>query len=62
MLTITLYTKDDCTLCDLVKGYLALRQHVYPHELVEVDISADPDLLAYYRFIIPVVDLSLIHI
>lgn len=56
MKTLTLYTKTDCTLCDQVKSYLTLRQHVHPHQLVEVDITHDPDLFARYRFHIPVVE------
>ena len=58
MLTVTLYTKPDCSLCDLAADYLALRQETYPHELVEVDISAEPDLNARYRFIIPVLEIG----
>ncbi|MGB1253161.1 MAG: glutaredoxin family protein [Candidatus Promineifilaceae bacterium] len=55
---ITLYTKAGCTPCNNVKTYLALREHVYPHELVEVDITQDRDTFAYYRYIIPVVKIG----
>ncbi len=56
MRTLTLYTKADCTLCDHVKNYLNLRQHTHPHQLIEVDITTDPDLYARYRFTIPVLE------
>jgi glutaredoxin len=56
MLTLTLYTKAGCTLCDDVKNYLSLRQRAYPHQLIEVDITRDPTLLARYRFSIPVLE------
>lgn len=56
MRTLTLYTKDDCTLCDHVKSYLTLRQRAHPHQLIEVDITSQPDLFARYRFSIPVLE------
>ena len=55
---ITLYTKDDCTLCENVKTYLALRADPYPHKLVEVDITQDHNTFARYRFCIPVVKIG----
>lgn len=54
MLQVTLYTKDGCTSCDMLKLQLRMFQRLYPHELIEVDIEADPALLARYRFQIPV--------
>ena len=56
MLILTLYTKADCTLCDHVKNYLTLRQRIHPHQLIEVDITNDPDLFAHYRFAIPILE------
>ena len=58
MLTITLYTKEGCHLCEDVKGYLALREWRYPHKLVEVDITQDHDLFARYRYSIPVIKIG----
>ena len=55
---ITLYTKEGCTPCVNVKTYLMLREHVYPHELVEVDITQDHDTFAFYRYIIPVLQIG----
>ena len=55
---ITLYTKEGCTPCENVKTYLMLREHVYPHELEEVDITQDHDTFAFYRYIIPVLQIG----
>lgn len=58
MLTVTLYTKDGCHLCEDVKGYLALHEERYPHTLDEVDITQDNELFARYRFSIPVIKIG----
>jgi glutaredoxin len=58
MLTITLYTKEGCGLCDEVKHELADLAVAYPHQLEEVDITQDQDLFARYRFMIPVVKIG----
>jgi glutaredoxin len=55
MLTITLYTKDGCGLCEEVKAELAVLAAEYPHKLQEVNITKDDDLFSRYRFAIPVV-------
>ena len=58
MLTVTLYTKDGCGLCDEVKAELAELAKAFPHDLQEVDITKDADLFARYRFSIPVVKIG----
>lgn len=58
MQTITLYTKDGCTLCDYVKAHLVTRQDDFPHQLTEVDITQDHATFMYYRYIIPVVEIG----
>lgn len=58
MPTITLYTKDGCTLCDIVKDHLATRQARHPHRLVEVDITQSHETFMRYRYIIPVVEIG----
>lgn len=62
MLTITLYTKEGCGLCDEVKHELAVLSAAYPHQLEEVDITQDHDLFARYRFMIPVVTIGQIDL
>lgn len=58
MLTVTLYTKDGCGLCDEVKAELTGFTDEFPHELQEVDITKDSSLFARYRFAIPVVKIG----
>ena len=58
MLTVMLYTKDGCGLCDKVKAELALLAVDFPHDLQEVDITEDSNLFARYRFSIPVVKIG----
>jgi hypothetical protein len=58
MLTLTLYTKENCHLCDVVKADLASLSASYPHNLTEVDITQDAELYARYRYIIPVVQIG----
>lgn len=58
MITVTLYTKLGCTPCAAVRGYLALRQHAYPHRLIEIDITQDAAAAALYRYAIPVVEIG----
>ncbi len=58
MLTITLYTRKDCHLCDQAKADLESLQSQYPHRLVEIDIDADPALQKKYLVEIPVVEVG----
>ncbi|NOH04180.1 MAG: DUF2085 domain-containing protein [Chloroflexi bacterium] len=58
MLTVTLYTRKDCKLCNEVKAELAGLQSQYPHRLVEVDIDSDASLTGMYGQIIPVVEVG----
>ncbi len=57
-LTVTLYTRQDCHLCEQVKGDLASLQEEYPHQLVEVDVDSDPSLQEKYGNAIPVVEVG----
>lgn len=58
MLTVTLYTRKDCHLCDQVKADLVSIQDKHPHRLVEVDIDSDPILQANFFEVIPVVEVG----
>jgi uncharacterized membrane protein len=58
MLAVTLYTKKDCHLCDVVKADLESLKEKYPHRLVEIDINSDPALLKAYLVEIPVVEVG----
>ena len=56
MLTVTLYTRKGCKLCDEVKTELNDLQAKYPHRLAEVDIESDSALMQSFAMEIPVVD------
>jgi uncharacterized membrane protein len=58
MITVTLYTRDECRLCDETKEDLISLQEEIPHKLVEVDIDGNRDLLVAYGFDIPVVEVG----
>jgi len=58
MLTVTLYTRKDCHLCEQAKADLESLQSKYPHRLVEIDIDGDPALQKKYLTEIPVVEVG----
>lgn len=58
MLTVTLYTRKDCHLCDQAKTDLDSLQSKYPHRLVEIDIDQDPTLQKAYLAEIPVIEVG----
>lgn len=58
MLTVTLYTRKDCHLCEQAKADLGALQEKYPHRLVEIDIDTDPVLQKKYLVEIPVVEVG----
>ena len=52
---VEIYSKPDCHLCDDAKAALAKMQRRYGFQLREVNIAADPDLLAEYGTRLPLV-------
>ncbi len=58
MLTVTLYTRKDCHLCEQAKADLHSLQEQYPHRLIEIDIDSDPALQKKYLLEIPVVEVG----
>ena len=58
MLTVTLYMRKDCHLCEQARADLASLQEKFPHHLVEIDIESDPALLKAYLVEIPVVEVG----
>jgi uncharacterized membrane protein len=58
MLTITLYTRKNCGLCDEAKAELSALEAEFPHRLAEVDIDSDPSLQKAYGTRIPVLDIG----
>ena len=58
MLTVTLYTRKDCHLCEQAKTDLDALQPMHPHRLVEIDIDSDPSLQKKYLVEIPVIEVG----
>lgn len=58
LLTVTLYTRKNCTPCHQARSDLLALQEEYPHRLVVVDVDSDPALLQKYREIVPVVEVG----
>jgi uncharacterized membrane protein len=61
-LTVTLYMRKECHLCEQAKADLASLQAVVAHRLVEVDIETSPDLISKYALEIPVVEIGPYHV
>jgi glutaredoxin len=55
MLSIVLYAKAGCHLCDEAREYLENAAADHEFELAEIDIRRDPDIFERYRYRIPVV-------
>jgi glutaredoxin len=51
---VILYTKPGCHLCDEMKREIQRAECAELYALEEVNIETDPDLLARYRYEIPV--------
>lgn len=58
MITATLYTKENCSLCDQALKDLEDLQKSIPHNLALVDINEDPDLQEAYRQRVPVLQVG----
>ena len=58
MITVTLYTRQNCSPCDQVKADLESLQSEIPHTLALVDVDADPDLQTAYGERVPVLQVG----
>lgn len=58
MALVTVYTKPGCHLCEEAVRVLQRTQKLHPFALEEVNVQADPALLAEYGEQIPVVTLN----
>jgi hypothetical protein len=56
--TLRLYTRPDCSLCDAMKAELARARTDPPFVLEEVDVSGDPVLEARHGLSIPVLEIG----
>jgi glutaredoxin len=58
MTVLTLYGKPGCHICDEARRAVAEVREAHSFELVEIDISIDPDLSRRYGERIPVVEVD----
>jgi len=58
MITVTLYSREDCHLCEQVQEQLVALQADIPHEMVVIDVDSNPDLRRAYGFEVPVVEVG----
>lgn len=54
-MTVRLYTRHGCHLCEEVADHLARLAVDYPHVLQKVDIDSTPELAHRYGLAVPVV-------
>jgi uncharacterized membrane protein len=55
MITVTLYGRAECHLCEQAKADLDGLRAEIPHKLVVVDIDSDPQLVSQYGLEVPVI-------
>lgn len=58
MITVVLYERRDCHLCEQAKDELINLQSIYPHELVEIDVDSDEDLQRAYGSEVPIIQVG----
>jgi hypothetical protein len=58
VLTVTLYTRRDCHLCDVARADLESLGEETPHRVVEIDIDSDPLLARKFGEKVPVVEVG----
>jgi uncharacterized membrane protein len=58
MITVTLYTKTDCSLCDKALQDLQALQDIHAHNLAIVDIEKDADLKKKFSQRVPVLQIG----
>ncbi len=57
-ITVTLWGKADCCLCDRAQAILERLAGEFPVHLEKRDIRTDPDVYEQFRYIIPVVEIQ----
>lgn len=55
MITVTLYSRTDCHLCDQAEDDLTALQSVVPHKVEVIDVDSSPELRERFGFDVPVV-------
>jgi uncharacterized membrane protein len=58
MVSVVLYTRSDCELCEGALADLKSLEKTVPHKITTIDIESDPALLKKYNEIIPVLEIG----
>ena len=58
MVTITIYSKKECHLCDIAKEELEALQCEFDFSINEVDIEKDKLAFEKYKYLIPVIEVD----
>ena len=58
MITVTLYSRADCHLCDQAEQDLQALQSILPHRLNVVDVDSSPELQKKFDLEVPVVEVG----
>jgi glutaredoxin len=58
MVTITIYSKKDCHLCEIAKEALINIRKEFPFSLTEVDIEKNKAIFEKYKYLIPVIEID----
>ena len=56
MVSVTLYTRANCKLCEEAEAQLNELQKIIPHKLTVIDIDSEPSFRTAYALEIPVVE------
>ena len=57
-ISVTLWSKADCCLCDRALAILERLAREYPLQIDKRDITTDPTTYERFRFVIPVVEIE----
>lgn len=58
MISVNLYSRKDCHLCEQILADLASLQGEIPHQLTVIDIDSNPKIKKQYENVIPVVEVG----
>lgn len=58
MINVTIYSKEDCCLCEEAKKVVQEMAGDFPIKIEEIDIASDPKIHALYKEEIPVVTIQ----
>jgi len=62
LIEVTLYSRDDCHLCDVARADLDELQAQIPHKLIVIDVDSSKDLQREYGFEVPVIKVGPYHL